>query len=803
MTLAAAWVLFPLLLLAATTGWGFLVASAAGSRLPAPLLPAVGLAALTVALTLTSAAAPAAALPVTIAGALAGVALRRRPAAGDPAPDASADAPLRLTVVAAAIAFALVAAPVVLTGAPAIAGYIRLDDSATFLALGDWVLAHGHDTSGLTPSTFEAAVSVNLDGGYPTGAVLPLVAVGRLSGVDLAWAYMPYLAVLAGMLAAAIEVVLRPLAARGAVRVLIAVIAAGSALLVGFILWGGVKEIWASALAVSLAALVPGSVASLRDRRGVGLVRPLLPLGVGAAALASGLTVAGIGFAFPVFAVLAAGVVTVRGGGRRVLLVVVAALVTGVALVPLVRLAPFAENLFSGPQSGPDALGNLLRPLRIWQVLGIWPARDFRIDAVSGAGTTLLLVAVLVGAGWGLWRAISLRAWGVLAMAGTLASAAAILVTSNWPWAESKALAIASPVPLALAGAGAAQLLAARRPRAAALGGLLLAALTFGVAWSYALAFQGTTLTPHDRHEELARIGERYAGRGPALATEFDAYAGRWFLRRLDAEVAGELRRRQVSLRGGGTLSKGESADIDRFELSALDPYRLLVLRRSPAASRPPSSFERVWRGRWYEVWERRTGRPVNAHLALGNAVDPTGVPACADVLALARIAGEGGLVRAAVAAQPAVARFDPAMVPRGWKVANGVLYPDGRGTGTGRAIVTLPTAGRYEVWVGGAFRGGATVAVDGVTVGTDRHQLSYTGNWVPFGATELSAGPHAVTVRLDGGGLHPGVHGVDRYPIGPVALVPLDRPGRLLELPPNDAGALCGRRLDWVEAVR
>ncbi len=253
-----------------------------------------------------------------------------------------------------------------------------------------------------------------------------------------------------------------------------------------------------------------------------------------------------------------------------------------------------------------------------------------------------------------------------------------------------------------------------------------------------------------------------------------------------------------MALRG-----KGTSADIDRFALSALDPYRLLVVRRSPAASRPPSSFRRVWRGRWYEVWERRGGRTVVAHVGLGNAVDPTAVVSCADVRRLARAAGPRGALRASVAPQPAVAGLDAASAPPGWRATDGVLYPDGRGTGTGRATVTLPSAGRYEVWVGGSFRGGARVAVDGVAAGSDRHQLSFPGNWVPFATTDLSAGPHAVTVRLDGGGIHPGVHGIDRYAIGPVALVPVDAPARVIEVPRNDADALCGRRLDWVEAVR
>ncbi len=272
----------------------------------------------------------------------------------------------------------------------------------------------------------------------------------------------------------------------------------------------------------------------------------------------------------------------------------------------------------------------------------------------------------------------------------------------------------------------------------------------------------------------------------------------------MDAEVASDLRRREVPLTDGTLLEKGRSADIDAFALAALDPYRLLVVRRSPAASRPPSSFRRVWRGRWYEVWERQTGRAVVERLALGTPVDPTGVPACADVRRIARAAGPGGVVRAAVAPQPSVAGLDAASAPRGWQATSaGVLYPDERGTGTARATVSLPSAGRYEVWVGGAFRGAAAVAVDGVPVGDERHQLSFTGNWVPFGSTDLSGGPHAVTVRLDGGGLHPGTRGIRRFAIGPVALVPVDGRARVVEVSRNDAGALCGRRLDWVEAVR
>ena len=112
-------------------------------------------------------------------------------------------------------------------------GYIRLDDTTTFLALGDWVLAHGRSTDGLAPSTYEAMLSSYLAGGYPTGSVLPLAAAGRLTGVDLIWLWAPYLAVLGGLLAVAIAVLLRPLAPRAALRAGAAVLASCSALLLG------------------------------------------------------------------------------------------------------------------------------------------------------------------------------------------------------------------------------------------------------------------------------------------------------------------------------------------------------------------------------------------------------------------------------------------------------------------------------------------------------------------------------------------------------------------------------------------
>lgn len=69
-------------------------------------------------------------------------------------------------------------------------------------------------------------------------------------------------------------------------------------------------------------------------------------------------------------------------------------------------------------------------------------------------------------------------------------------------------------------------------------------------------------------------------------------------------EGASELRARTIPLREGGELEKGDWGDTDQIELPALLTYRTLVLRRSPARSRPPSVYRLVRRGEYYDVCE-------------------------------------------------------------------------------------------------------------------------------------------------------------------------------------------------------
>src|SRR5439155_1156565 len=82
--------------------------------------------------------------------------------------------------------YGLFAAPVVLSGRATFAGYIKLDDTATYLAMFDRYAGHGYDVSGLAVSTYERTLATSLDRGYPMGSLTPLGVGHRLLGTDTA-----------------------------------------------------------------------------------------------------------------------------------------------------------------------------------------------------------------------------------------------------------------------------------------------------------------------------------------------------------------------------------------------------------------------------------------------------------------------------------------------------------------------------------------------------------------------------------------------------------------------------------------
>lgn len=532
MSLLVSWVAFPIVLGLVSTGCGLAIERLSGHHLRGVLVPGLGLATIAVLGQFSTLAGATAGLtlPVVCAIALAGFlfALPGRLRLRDVDPWALACA---LGV------FTVFAAPIILSGEATFAGYIRLDDTASWLALTDRALEDGATAAGLAPSTYEATLDFYLNSRYPLGGLVPL-AVGQLVGEDYAWVWQPYLAFLAAMLAASLYSLASPLIRTHALRAGVAFVSAQAALVLGFALWGGFKEVGAACLVALLAALGPAAVReALRGRR-------LLPLALVSAGIIAFLSAGGAVWVIPAF--LALVVAALRSHPRRLVLDQ-AAWLAGVTLVltaPAVVAVSSLAGIVEPAQAPRNDLANLIAPLSSLQVFGIWPAGDFRLRPDALGTTHVLVLIAAVGVLVGLTWAIRRREWPLLLyMAVVSAGGLAVGVFAS-PWIAAKALTVASPAFVLAALLGAVW---TARHANRAIGLVLGAVVVAGVLSSNLLAYSYVNLAPRERLAELAGINEAFRGDGPALLTEFEPYGARYFLRDLDPESAGELRRRPIT----------------------------------------------------------------------------------------------------------------------------------------------------------------------------------------------------------------------------------------------------------------
>jgi hypothetical protein len=780
--LLAAWVAFPLILLILCGGCGLLVDRFTGRATPRALVPVVGFAVIIGVgqfLTLGDATAGFT-TPAVVAIAVVGyaVGLPGRWSRFEP-----------WVVVAVGAVFVIYAAPIVLSGEPTIAGFIKLDDTATWLALTDRVMEHGRSLDGLAPSTYEATLAFNLGDGYPIGVFIPLGVGGELLGTDVAWLVQPFIAFAAGLLALGLWSLARPLVASPALRAAAAFVAAQPALLFGYYLWGGIKEVAAAALIAGTAAL---AVAALeRSRDPLALVGPVLT----SAALVGVLSAGGLIWLVPILVGMAIVLARAIGAAGTAIRAAGALAAVAVLSIPLAVSGALLPPT-SSPLTDHAARGNLIEPLRPTQAAGIWISGDFRLDPAQPLITYLLIgVVCFAGIAGLVWAARTVRPGPLIYVVGSLA-ACLVLVLIGSPWVDGKALATASPaIPFAAMLAIAWLGVSGRRLAA----GALAVAVAGGVLWSNALGYRDVSLAPHDQLAELERIGDRFAGEGPTLMTEYEPYGVRHFLRDSDAEGISELRRHQIPLTDGSLVEKGFAADTDAVNPAALVFFRTLVLRRSPAESRPPSAYRLIWSGRYYEVWQR--GPPATAlpaRIGLGDAFDPYGVAKCNDVR---NLASQGDLL-AAEGPEPLIVPLSQTSYPRAWSTPSTRYAPIPSTAGTITADVRVDGGDDYEFWVGGSVRPRVDLVVDGDEVNSVREELNNLGGYVSLGSTDLEPGVHRVEVRFHGSDLHPGSGG-QATAIGPLVLTTATSDdSRLVSVPASDAQSLCGKRLDWIEVA-
>jgi len=805
--LLAAWLLYPLTLACLCLGLALALERLTDWRTPGALMLPVGFVALIVLARLITSYESTAPLALPVIGvlALAGLGLgRRRLLALRPDPWA---------IVAVGGVFALLAAPVVLSGTPSFAGYLALPDTSHQLALAAHFPHHGPDWAGLPDGSNRATIVKYVTSSYPIGGQVALGVTAPLGALDMAWLYQPFLAFAVIVLSLVIWSLSAPLLARRWQAALVTFAASQPALLIGNYLLGSIKEITAIAVLMTLIALVALAITERRP------ARSLLPVALAAAAALLALGPAVLPYlVVPGLAVAGVwGVAIVRR--RRIAdlaWIAAGAALLGIFALPALRTLQTAVTVSTSVLVDlKDDLGHLAAPLHTSQALGIWLSGDFRYttDSVQTPQAIALWIAgiaAIAGVAW----AIRGRRWGPLLLFATFVPASVYLLHRGTTYADSKVLLIASPAVLLLAMLGAASLWTGRWR---ALSAVVTAVLVGGVLWSTALAYHDVSLAPRARYAELLKIDDRLAGRGPAIFGEYDEFAD-YFLRKVPVYAAPQfpLQFRAAPYHPNALRdldrrpSEKTPVDIDDLRLDFIESVPYVILRRGPQTSRPPANFRLVSRGTYYDVWRRSPSGPaVLAHVPLGPDVlhQAAGVgEPVARRLAL-RARRLGGRIAYVPRARPAV--FFATHHPRPPRWIGFGNFPEALltdGPSDIHSPVRIRRSGRYHVWVEGSFARRIVIGVDGRPLPGTPEGLNNPGAYASLGTVSLRPGLHDVSIRQGGGDLRPGTGGYSsslRH-IGPIYFEPVaDERLPVREIDASRWRDLVGRRADWLEVVR
>ena len=363
LSLAAAWLLFPAVLLAVSAGLGLAVDWIVGRHLPGTLILPLGMAgAIAVARLVTSADATAElALPLLVLVAVAGLVLGRERLA--------ATWSERHALVAAGLVFVVVGAPAYMSLEPTFLGYLQLPDTGHQLSIASFTPDGGTDYEKLEPSSYRDVLAKYIGTEYP---IAPQATLGVLAplgaGLDIAWLYHPFLAVLLAMGALSIYTLASAVTSR-LLRAGVAFAGASSALVYSFALQGSIKEVAALAMLLATTAAAADLITEKRPARGLFAV--LLP----AVAMLGSLGPAAGAYLAPVLAVvvLVAVVRVIRGRRWRE---AVALLVAVVAAIGLAAAGPRWDQARLRHQHGHARQGGVGRRVPARQ-----PRRSARVRA--------------------------------------------------------------------------------------------------------------------------------------------------------------------------------------------------------------------------------------------------------------------------------------------------------------------------------------------------------------------------------------------------------------------------------------
>jgi hypothetical protein len=535
------------------------------------------------------------------------------------------------------------------------------------------------------------------------------------------------------------------------------------------------------------------------------------------------------GLAWPV-AILAFWGVTVpevrRGLRPRALLrtvlrptVLIPVVVLGGLAMTLMLVGPFAFIHGFNRVAGTNTYG----PVSPAEALGIWPASNYRLNAVGGAhlsglATAVAALAVIVGAIWWLRRRqyavpVALAACAVLYLAalagsGEYSQAKALIIAAppamliairpllfEWrPRSGRSSLRIASTSATASAPAesGRHSNRIAEASTTARIGWAVLAIVfVAGAVYSSLLVLRDAPVGPPGHGAELRAFIPEIEGE-PVLYAGQDRYAA-YELMGADAHVPlVEFPDAEVSPSPEKPFDTGDAyspIDFDSFSRATLNRFPYVITGRAAWNSEVPPGFRRIASTPSYILWKRTGPQPKDRHVLL-EGTEPAAHADCAspEIRILTSNRGRASLFPGAVIGGKG--RWSPGAaletgdiatqtlrLPRGhWLLSLQYFSPFG---------LTLSAPGLHQPLF---------AALDGQRPNTI--SLANDGQFWPAGEISSNGDPIRFTVTAaDASTLQRLTGYTGKATLGELVATP-DRPHRIVPL-----GKACNGWVDWYEA--
>jgi hypothetical protein len=688
-------------------------------------------------------------------------------------------------------------------------GYGMYGDSAVHITLVEQI-AKGYAKEDHAEVDSVHAATRDLGLGYPLGSYAWPVFARVLTGVGPFHLWAPFSALVLAMMALVAYALLRTLLMPRALAAAAGVLAGTGYLMYSYHAQGGTKE-----LVMPLAVYTTTALAARALEQPLG-PRSLLPAAMaGAAAVANLGPGAAAWIGPPALVVLAVvGWRARRARSYQALkpLAVAALVVVALGVPVILETLSLFSAASASISSGSGEFANLLGPVPFREAWNVWIAHDYRLTVPDAPNSTDI----------GIWMAAGFAVVGVLyalvrrnlAIPLTvLAGAAAVIVITPRAsiYYDAKTYVAIAP---ALGVATAAGLLALARRRGVALVVALAAAslLAAGAVTSTAYVYSGVWTTPRYRFIELGRIADRTRGQGPILVDDFEEWAP-YILRDSKPWIERAFRWPTRELRATGNVPRDRPLDFDDYQLGHIESFPLLLERKRPYHSQPPSNYRVIYQTARYLVY-RRTGPPPRDHLPMGiDGFQGSAPLRCAGGRPrygaarrlFARARGLGVGVRAAVESGPAPV---VAVYPDSWvNYHYGQLFkpPEDKVAigGSASAEVDLQRGG-YHAWISGSMGTGVAVYVRPLRrptfdrVGYAVNDNGVPGIWHPVGFL-ISHGKTVVEVTAVGRPFYKA--GSQHYNVvGPVVFTRDTAGTRTVTVPPTRLGSLCGKKIDWLE---